>query len=93
MAARHLWIALGLAAGCVAADEPDPEPIRIDLRTDHLDPEALALPEESGACACEDPACVNAWIAEHVGCDICVQFICEDGMIGGCVACPPEPLQ
>jgi hypothetical protein len=94
MAARLLWIALVVAAGCVAADQDDPEPIWVDLRV-HLpeDRAALDLPEESGVCACPDPQCVNDWIAEHYGCGLCVQFVCEDGTIGGCVSCPPEPVQ
>lgn len=43
---------------------------------------------EGSACTCTSDACVADYIRDHVGCDVCVAFACEDGRrVGGCAAC------
>jgi hypothetical protein len=43
---------------------------------------------ESSACACETADCVNAYVRDNIGCDVCVDFTCADGSWrGGCVRC------
>jgi hypothetical protein len=45
---------------------------------------------DSSACACTNGACVEAFIRENLGCDLCVHIACaSDGFVGGCVRCEP----
>ena len=71
-------------------ESPDLEHVDVRLPEDNL-PHPFA-PEAAGddACACETNECVVEWIEEHVGCDVCVTLVCDDGPIGGCVRCETE---
>lgn len=45
---------------------------------------------DSSACACTTAACVDGFVRENIGCDVCVAFACADGgFVGGCVRCDP----
>jgi hypothetical protein len=43
---------------------------------------------ESSACACETAGCVDTYIRDNIGCDLCIDISCADGSWrGGCVRC------
>jgi hypothetical protein len=44
---------------------------------------------EVAACECSDLDCVEEWIEEHLGCDLCAHVACEGGTVGVCVPCEP----
>jgi hypothetical protein len=45
---------------------------------------------ESSVCGCESSACVEQYIRDNIGCDLCVDFTCLTGdWVGGCVRCDP----
>ena len=48
---------------------------------------ARTIGEDAGACGCTDNGCVIDWISENVGCDVCVDMICDGAFVGGCVPC------
>ena len=64
-------------AGCLAACAGPVDPV----------PDA-GSPELVPACACSDLRCIEAWVAEHLGCDLCAHVACDAEMIGVCVPCP-----
>ena len=91
-----------LTAGACVVDEPAAADCRapIDL---YLDATEVAGPTgamtqilvpgddpvtvDGGVCACTTDACRGAFIAETVGCGVCVTFGCDGHRVGACVAC------
>jgi len=42
-------------------------------------------------CTCQDTACVETWIAENLGCNVCADFICGgDHTAGACYLCADD---
>lgn len=41
----------------------------------------------SGPCTCDGPACIDAWVNEHLGCGVCAVFVCGGGHVHGCSVC------
>ncbi len=35
------------------------------------------LPGDNGPCSCDGPACVQTWVDQNLGCDICAVFVCD----------------
>jgi hypothetical protein len=53
-----------------------------------MSPEPVVI--DSGACACESTECVEIFVRDNIGCDLCVDFTCADrDWVGGCVRCDP----
>lgn len=70
-------------------ESPDLEHVNVPLPD--ASPTYPFAPEAAGdVCACETSDCVTDWIEEHVGCDVCVTLVCDDGPTGGCVRCPSD---
>jgi hypothetical protein len=69
---RPVIAILGFLAACAGPVDPVPD----------------AQPAELGpACACDDLACIEAWVDEHLGCDLCAHVECGGDTIGVCVPC------
>lgn len=50
------------------------------------------------ACDCTDDSCMVDWIADNMGCGVCVTLVCGEGPnVGGCLPCaeptPSEPAR
>lgn len=63
---------VGWLAACVGPTDPLPDAA----------PAQLEL-----ACTCTDLACIEAWVDEHLGCDLCAHVECGGDKIGVCVRC------
>ncbi len=52
--------------------------------------ELSPLPSDTpDACECDTEECVNQWIDQNLGCNVCVLFTCGDEpFAAGCNACP-----
>jgi hypothetical protein len=45
---------------------------------------------EDSVCACDTNDCVEEYVRDRIGCDVCVHFTCLSGdRLGGCVRCDP----
>lgn len=56
--------------------------------TDVLDAEDGDVELPGSVCECEDNKCREAWVRENMGCNICLDVVCDDGShSGGCALC------
>jgi hypothetical protein len=46
---------------------------------------------DGGVCACTTYECVQQWIGDNIGCDVCVGFQCDGQSVHGCATCD-DPL-
>ncbi len=54
-------------------------------------PVELGVAADGSACDCADDACVVDWIADNMGCGVCMRMTCGDETVGGCLPCAPLP--
>jgi hypothetical protein len=101
--AAVLVFAVALSTGACATDDataPTTDAIWVDATevasvSGHRSTELVGLGMgdapvvvESSACACETADCIDTFIRDNIGCDVCIDFTCADGSRrGGCVRC------
>lgn len=42
---------------------------------------------DPGPCGCDGPSCVESWVADNLGCDVCAVFVCGDNPVHACHSC------
>jgi hypothetical protein len=65
-------------------DAPTEMPQTGDNYTDTL---ALEDP-----CLCQGQSCLQDWIDDNIGCDVCVAFMCGETTLGACAVCPADEV-
>ena len=63
---------VGWLAACAGPTDPVPDGAPAQLES---------------SCGCDDLACIEEWVGEHLGCDLCAHVECDGATIGVCVPC------
>lgn len=68
------------------------EQVIVQEATPH-NPNNVEEPDLDSPCSCDSQACLEDWVSENFGCDICVGFVCDGAPAGhACNGCVEDPV-